>query len=157
MAIVPNKIAIRGFEPDDCTNDLPTGAGTAVVPGHLVELYKDSNSVLSWRSNSSATNVPSMSVALEHGAQRIDNATINSPYSAGDNISVWWVEAGNVFWGWIGSGSTVNKGDSLQSNGDGSLKLATSQAASVAVAKFVAGETIGVVTVLTRCKVWVVV
>jgi hypothetical protein len=156
VPIVPNKIPIRGFEPEECTNDLATGAGTSVIPGHLVELYKDSTNVLAWRSNSSATNLPSMSVALEHGAQRIDNTTLSTPYVAGDNVSVWWLEPGKMFWGWIPSGQTINIGDPLQSNGDGGLKGATSQAASAGLARFVAGETLGVVTVAKHCKVWVV-
>lgn len=150
---IPNKIALKRFNQWDQIDYMVAGTGTSIVPGHLIEMYSDTG--LKWRSNSSATVVPQMFVALDfpEQAQVVGSATtVDTPYAPGDIVHAWGMPLAAAWWGLVASGQTINEGDPLQSAGDGTLKAATSTAASAGVYRFIAEETIGAVTVLTRCK-----
>jgi len=151
----PNKIALKRFDQWDQVDYMVAGSGTSIIPGHLIEMYKDTDNVLKWRPNSSATAVPQMFVALDFPemGQTVGNATtVDTPYVPGDTVHAWGMPLGGGWWGLVGSGQTINVGDPLQAAGDGTLKAATSTAASAGVARFIAEETIGAVTTLSRCK-----
>jgi len=151
----PNKIALKRFNQWDQIDYMVAGSGTSIIPGHLIEMYKDTDNVLKWRPNSSATAMPQMAVALDFPemGQTVGSATsVDTPYTPGDIVHAWGMPSFAGFWGLVASGQTVNNGDPLQSAGDGTLKIATSTAASAGVYRFISEETIGAVTVLTRCK-----
>lgn len=136
-----------------CSKDQPTivndlVAYEAITPGQLVEQFSDGG-VMKWRKNSSATNVTELAVALNQPER---NDGVDTAYAAGDLVQVWKPDNGDIFWGLIPSGQDISIGDSLQSNGDGYLKEATSVAASANVALFKAQSAPGAVTVLTRVK-----
>jgi len=151
----PNKIALKRFNQWDQIDYMVAGSGTSIIPGHLIEMYKDTDNVLKWRPHASATVVPQMFVALDFPemGQVVGNATtVDTPYVPGDIVHAWGMPSAGGWWGLVASGQTVNVGDALQSAGDGTLKIATSTAASAGVYCAIAEETIGAVTALTRCK-----
>lgn len=151
----PNKIALKRFNQWDQIDYMVAGSGTSIIPGHLIEMYKDTDNVLKWRPHSSSTAIPQMFVALDFPemGQSVGSATsVDSAYVPGDIVHAWGMPLGAGFWGLVASGQTINVGDALQSAGDGTLKAATASTADANVAHFIAEETIGTVTTLTRCK-----
>jgi hypothetical protein len=154
---VPGKIALKRFNQWDQIDYMVAGSGTSIIPGALIEMYKDTDNVLKWRPHSSATAMPQMFVALDFPemGQSVGSATsVDTAYVPGDIVHAWGMPSAAGFWGFVASGQTVNVGDPLQSAGDGTgaLKAATSTTASAGVYRFISEETIGAVTVLTRCK-----
>lgn len=145
----PNTIALAG-NLHAITNDM--GAGVAIKPGMLIETYPVSGAAM-WRPSSNATNTPTMCVAIEQSEM---NLGIDDLYSANDLVKAWWLDAGAVFYGIVPSGQNIAVGDSLQSNGDGKLKEASSLAASGGVVKFQSLDSPGLVNVDTRIRVQVI-
>lgn len=125
-------------------------ASEAATPGMLMESHRASAGVRKWRKNSSATNAHQVAVLLNQSEQ---NLGIDSAVAAGDLVPIALLDAGDVFYGLIPSGQSIANEQLLQSNGDGYLKDATSDAASTNVARFKALDDLGAVTVPTRCRV----
>lgn len=151
----PNKIALKRFNQWDQIDYMIAGSGTSIIPGHKIEMYKDTDNVLKWRPNSSATAVPQPFVALdfpEMGGAVSGGVSVDTPYVPGDTVHAWGMPVGAGWWALVASGQTINVGDPLQDAGDGALKIATSTAASAGVYRYISEETIGAVTTLTRCK-----
>lgn len=151
----PNKIALKRFNQWDQIDYMVAGSGTSIIPGHLIEMYKDTDNVLKWRPESSATTIAQCFVALDFPemGQTVGSATtVDSVYTPGDIVHAWGMPLAAGWWGLVASGQTINVGDMLQKAGDGTLKAATASTAAANVAHFIAEETIGAVTVLTRCK-----
>lgn len=144
----PNTIQLSGM----CVpvNDYVTK--DAATPGMLAEMVEDGG-VLKWQKNSSATNQPTLAVYLE---QEEWGKGVDDNYIPESLAKVWFMVPGNTFWGLIPSGANIAFGDYLQSNGDGTLKEATSVAASVNVARFQSLDSPGLVNTLTRCRVQVI-
>lgn len=151
----PNKIALKRFNQWDQIDYMIAGSGTSIIPGHLIEMYKDTDNVLKWRPESSSTSMAQMFVALdfpEMGGAISGGVSVDTPYVPGDTVHAWGMPLGAGWWGLVASGQTINVGDMLQKAGDGTLKAATASTAAANVAHFIAEETIGAVTALTRCK-----
>lgn len=144
----PNTILLHGMR--NVVNDYL--ASEAITPGHLVELAASSG-VLKWRKNASATNQPTLAVALN---QEEMNKGVDDAYASGDLVEAHFLKPGDVWWALVPSGEDIAIGDLLQSNGDGTLKEATAATATANVARFQALEALGAITVLTRCRVQVI-
>jgi hypothetical protein len=127
-------------------------ASAAITPGYLVELHSDSGT-LKARANASATNQPTLAVALNQPEQ---NEGIDDAYAAGDLVKMGFLAPGSVFYGVIPSGQDIAVGDYLQSNGDGKLKEATAVTATANVARFQSLDAPGAVTADTRLRVQVI-
>lgn len=149
LLLPPNTVLLSGR--DECTiiNDLPI-IDTGALPGHFVELFFDSGSSrLAWRKVSSAVNVPSKHILLEESYR---NNTLSTPYTSGTPAMVAVLDAGMTVWALVPSGQNITAGDALQQNGDGNLKEASAVTAAANVWHYSAMETLGAVTVLTRCR-----
>lgn len=149
----PNLVLLSHRDESRIINRYPAGEDAVIVPGMLIEQFNHNTLGLAWRRNSSATNMVDMFIALP-----MDIATqgINTPYVLGDNLVAYPLHNGVVFYPYVPSGQNVTAGDRLQSNGDGTLKAATSAAASAGVGLFKAQETTGAVNALTRVRTMVV-
>lgn len=117
-------------------------ASAAITPGMLVEMFDNAGSP-NFRAQSSSAAEVARSVALD---REEFNKTIDDPYAIGDTVKVGYLNAGSTFYGLVPSGETVNKGDMLQSNGDGTL------VAAGGYAPFQSLDDLGATTVLTRCR-----
>lgn len=151
----PNTIFLGGGGPGGeggltYVNDI--AAGAVITPGMVIETYDD-NGVTKWRPHSTAAGVQSRAVALE---QLMLNKGVDDNYAINDLVQAGILLAGSMFWGLIPSGQNISNQDYLQSNGDGYLKEATSSAAGDGVAAYKAHDTLGAVTVPTRCRVEVI-
>lgn len=148
----PNTILLGGGLPggDQAGTKVNEYVGSATItPGMLIEQHSDAGK-LKWRPNSSATNVVTPVVALE---KSLHNKTVDDTYAAGELILAYHLRKGSTWWALLPSGQNITTGDYLQSNGDGMLKEATSVTAGDNVAQFQALETLGAITVTTRCRV----
>ena len=147
----PNTIHLGGPIWED--NDTEDVASEVITPGHLVELFDDSGTG-KWRKHGTATEVASMAVALNDS---MNNKGIDDTYAIGDVVRVGWLNAGSTFFGLIPSGQNIQKGELLQSNGDGLLVVASLTTAAANLAKFqsVNADT-GAVVVATRVRVRVI-
>lgn len=153
-----NRVLISRLTDSPYENNIP--CGVAITPGMLVENFKDTDNKLKWRPNSSATNMPTMAVAIEN---TMANRGVDVAYSIGDRALIHFFVPGEVFWGIVPSGQNIALGDMLQSNGDGKLKAATAATAAANVARFQCvpnlngnGGTGGAVTADTRIRVQVI-
>jgi hypothetical protein len=154
MAIVkraPNTILLSGGSHG------AEGAGThindwvaseEIKPGMLIEPH-DEEGTTKWRKNSSATNIHGMYVALE---QLMLNLGVDDVYADGDLVQAFALRQGSVFWALVPSGQDISREESLQSNGDGKLKAATSEAAGDNVARFKSLDDLGAVNADTRVR-----
>lgn len=155
---IPNKIALKRFRIEDQIDYMKAATGTSIIPGHLIEPVWDSTlGELAWQPNSSATNICPKFVALDfpEQGQVVGNATtVDTPYTPGDIVHAWGMPLGAEWWGLVPSGQVItNPATALQSNGDGTCKVATAVTAAANVAHFISSEGIGTPTVLTRCKI----
>lgn len=147
MALNPNTVHVGG--PMTKVNDFP--ASTAITPGMVIELHRDSDGAKKWRPHSADTAIPSRAVALEILGKGPDDA-----YAANDLVHAAIYETGGMFWGLLPSGQNIQNAENMQSNGDGRLKTAGAAAAADGVGIYRSLEEIGSVTVQTRVVVEVI-
>lgn len=144
---VPRTIILASHPDLVIVGDLVASA--AITPGMLVEKFSDAG-VLKVRANSSATEIPEMSVLLNNPER---NQGIDDAVAALDLVDVWMLQVGDVFYGIVPSGQNIAVGDLLQSNGDGKLKEATASTSDANLGKFRSLSALGAVTSDTRCRV----
>lgn len=120
---------------------------TTIKPGSLVVLA-DYSGVKKWKVHPSATDMPTRFVALEKLGKGVDD-----DYDEDDLMLVGDFHAGSKFLGLLPSGQDISYAENLQSNGDGMLKSATSNAAGDNVAAYQSEEAPGAVTETTRLVV----
>lgn len=130
-------------------------ASEAATPGMLMESHRPSATLYRWRKNASATDLAQIAVLLE-GRFVGQNTGVDVACAAEDLVPIALLGAGDVFWGLIPSGQTVNYDTRLQSNADGNLKVATADTADAGVARLKSLDELGAVTVTTRCRVEVI-
>ena len=119
-------------------------AKAAVTPGHLVERVNTAG-VHQWQKHATAGGNTTRAVATE---QSMLNKTIEDAYAAEDLMEVSELAGGSSALMFIASGQNIAYGDSLESAGDGTLRILAS-----GTALFRALETKANVTVLTRIRV----
>lgn len=146
----PRRVHLGG--PLTKVDDFDYEAGGAITPGMLAEFYDDSGET-KVRANSSATEIPTLAVALDRAEL---NKEITDAYAAGDVVPVGFMAPGTVFYGLIPSGQNISNGELLQSNGDGKLKSATATTADAMLARFQSLDNPGAVTADTRIRVQVI-
>lgn len=144
----PNTVLL--FDRSDCTiiNDIPI-IDTGALPGHFVEMFV-SGGKPAWRKVSTSTGLPSKHILLEEPYR---NNTLSTPYTSGTPAMVAVLECGHTVWALIPSGENITATDHLQQDGLGNLKEASIITAAANVAHYQAMETLGAITVLTRCRV----
>lgn len=147
----PNTILLSDRSDVDIINDIPV-VDTGALPGHFVEMFV-SGGKPAWRKVSSAVNVPSKHILLE---QDIYARTLDTPYNSGEPGIVAALDVADTVWAIVPSGQDITACDLLQQNGDGTLKEATAATAAANVAHYQSLETVGAVTVATRCRVVIV-
>lgn len=116
----------------------------SIKPGSLVELDVF-DGVKKWKKHASATSMPTRFVALEKLTKDVDD-----DYELNDLMLVGDFHSGSKFWGLLPSGENISYTERLQSNGDGMVKSATSNAAGDNVAAYQSEEAPGAVTITTR-------
>ena len=136
----PNTVYLGG--PRTVINDM--AAKAAITPGHLVERVNTAG-VWQWQKHATAAGDAQRSVACD---QSMLNKGVDDDYAAGDLVEVAQGVNGTNFWMLIASGQNIAYGDSLESAGDGTLRIL-----AAGVALFKALETKANVTVLTRIRV----
>jgi len=136
----PNTIYLGG--PRTIVNDM--SAKAAITPGHLVERVNTSG-VWQWQKHATAGGNVGRSVATE---QSMNNLGVDDDYAADDLVEVSLGAKGSTFWMLIASGQNISYGDSLESAGNGTLRILSS-----GTPLFTALETTGAVTELTRVRV----
>lgn len=144
----PNTVLLSNRAECTIINDIPI-IDTGALPGHFVEMFV-SGGKPAWRKVSSASNMPSKHILLEEDYR---NNTLSTPYTSGTPAMVAVLEGGMTVWALIPSGENITACDYLQQNGDGNLKEATAITAAANVAHYQSLETLGALTVLTRCRV----
>ena len=101
-------------------------AGT-IKPGHLIELNTSGDVI----AHASAGGYAEAAFALEDALQ---GNTIADNYASGDRVTFVLASKGDVVYAWISGDEDIAIGDKLTSNGDGTLKEATSTDIRLAVA-----------------------
>jgi hypothetical protein len=102
-------------------------AGGVITPGMLLALNSSDKVV----AHATATGWAERLFALEDALQ---GRAIDTNYAADDVVGVVVAEPGDVVYAWLQNGENVDIGDQLTSNGDGTLKEATSTNHRIAVA-----------------------
>lgn len=136
----PNTIWLGG----DRTQIGDMAAKAAVTPGHLVERVNTAG-VWQWQKHSTAGGGGQCAIATE---QSMLNLGVDDDYAAGDLMEVSVAHPGSNWWMLIASGQDISYGQKLESAGDGTLR-----ALAAGTEMFVALETTGAVTELTRVRV----
>lgn len=145
----PRTVVLTGRQTMDVIPGHPIIA-VGAKPGMHVELFNNSG-VLSWRPHSSATAMLPPYILLE----QIANTGIEDAYPSGSEALVGVLRNGQEYYPTLPSGQDITMGDYLRSNGDGLLAEAADADATDNVAKAQALETLGVITVATRCRaIW---
>lgn len=124
-------------------------AGDTITPGMQIEPYDAGSGKMKWRPHSSATNKATNIFALE---KMLHNKGVDDNYVANELVIAAKFLPGSSVLACVPSGQYITAGESLQSNGDGWLKAATSEAAAANVAAQKALENLGAVTELTRVR-----
>ncbi len=145
----PRTVVLTGRQTMDVISGRPIIA-VGAKPGMHVELFNNSG-VLSWRLHSSATAMTPPYILIEP----IDNKTFEEAYTSGSEALVGVLRNGQEYYPIVPSGESITMGDYLRSNGAGLVVEAADADATDNVAKIQALETIGVITVATRCRaIW---
>jgi hypothetical protein len=108
-----NRIVLRG---DPAYQE--RFAGGAITPGHLIQIESDDTVIVNGTSDDAA---PNLAFALEDVMQ---GNTIRDAYAANDLTRYAVFASGDQVLG-IATSDSVNVGDVVASNGDGTLKLRT--------------------------------
>ncbi len=127
-------------------------AGVEITPGMQIELYTDTSTTpdtMRWRPHSSDVNRATNIFALE---KMIHNKTVDDVYAVNELVIAAKFLPGSSVWTCVPSGQDITAGESLQSNGDGWLKVATAETAAANVAAQKALESLGAVNALTRVR-----
>lgn len=118
----PKRIHLRGpfaqFEEG-------TAAGT-ITPGHLVAQDSSGNYVVHPAADGPAEKL----FALEDALQ---GKTISDDYSSGDRVFMVVAAPGDIVYAWLSGGESVTPNEYLASNGDGTLKVSTTNPIAVAL------------------------
>lgn len=145
----PHTVVLTGRQTMDVIPGRPI-VGEGCKPGMHVEQYNNSG-VLSWRLHSSATAMLPPYILLE----QIANKTIEEAYENGSEALVGVLSNGQEYYPLVPSGENITMGDYFRSNGAGLLVEAADADATDNVAKAQALETLGAITVETRCRtIW---
>lgn len=142
----PNTVVLSGRAKMVVIGGVPAGEAD-IKPGMHVEQFSDSG-VLSWRKHSSTTKMLPPYIAIEH----IDNKGIDDAYDLGSECLVGTLENGMTYYPLVPSGQDITTGDYLGSNGAGLVVETADADATDNVAKAQALETLGAITVETRCR-----
>jgi len=137
----PNTVWLGG--PGTVVNDL--AAAEAITPGHLIEFYNNGG-VVRFRKHT-ATSLAGSTYATE---QSMLNKAVDDAYAANDLVEAVVGAPGTTIWALIASGQTIVAGNSLESAGNGTLKV---YASGVKIATALEAKT---ATALTRIRVEVV-
>lgn len=134
----PGTIYLGGVRTE--VNDL--AASEAITPGHLVERFNNGG-VIRFRKHT-ATSKAGSTYATEASML---NRGVGDAYAAGELVEASVGAKGAAFWAWIASGQTIVAGNTLESAGDGTLKI---HSAGVQIAMALENKT---ATALTRIRV----
>lgn len=121
----PNTIHLGGPYTEEGT----LKAGAAFSPGHLIERYNSSGTVL-WRKHSVAGGAGN-AFALN---QSMLNKGVDDAYAANDLVQALIASKGTTVWARLKEGENVVGGDPLESGGDGTL-VAVDTGTPIAVAQ----------------------
>ena len=122
MSTTPKRIHLRGSGIQE-----EAIAASAIRPGDLIDV--DTNGKVA--KHASAGGWAEKAFALEDALQGKD---IDQNYAADDRVSFVIAHPGDIVLAWLSGGETATKGSYLTSNGDGSLKVASSTDVRVAKA-----------------------
>lgn len=136
----PNTVYLGG--PHTVINDM--AAKAAITPGHLVERVNTAG-VWRWQKHATAAGDTQRAVALEPSML---NKGVDDDYAVADLVEVSQGVNGTNYWMLIASGQNIAYGDSLESAGDGTLRIY-----NAGTKLFKALETKANVTALTRIRV----
>jgi len=120
-----NTIKIKKYS--DVIEELEAAA--AFYPGHLVELT--SSGTVQKHSTSVGTVLPMFALEDELQGNGIDDA-----YAAGDKAQIWIPYRGDIVYAVLRDGESVEIGDFLTSNGDGTLAKADDPISSAGATEF---------------------
>lgn len=95
-------------------------ATEAITPGDLVERYNNSGSV-GLRKHSTAGGNAGRLFAKENDIAGDD---LNDDYASGEVVQFWACRPGDEVYAWLADGENASIGSFLESNGDGTLKVA---------------------------------
>lgn len=137
----PNTVHLGG--PVTYIDEVP--AIEAITPGMLLEYHNDSGTLKFGVHDSADAALSGAIFALEREEM---NLGVDDAYAAGEAVKAAHCQPGATIWAIIPSGQNIAPAALLQSNGNGKLKALAS-----GVAKFVALEGPGAVTVDTRIRV----
>lgn len=110
----PNRIHLKGSG----VMDEAAAAGT-IKPGYLIKRNSGGSVV----AHSSADGAAEATFALEDALQ---GKTIDDNYSSGDKVMILSAAKGDEVYAWLSAGENVTQDEYLTSNGDGTLKVGTS-------------------------------
>ena len=128
-AETPNRIHLLGSGTHE-----ENLAAAAITPGHLLKL----NSANKVAVHASAGGVTERLFALEDALQ---GRTIATAYAADEIVAVLKASPGDHVYAFLSEGEYVNIGDTLVSNGDGTLKPGTTNVVGVALENLDASDT----------------
>lgn len=98
----------------------------AITPGHFIQRVPGG-----WQKHAAAEALAQPSFALEAPEM---NKSVDDAYATDDLLWVGVGSPGSSFWAWLASGENVEKGDPLESAGDGTLREADAITKTVAFA-----------------------
>lgn len=117
-SVNPKKIVLKG---DPISKEGQVGTGMTLVPGVLVQFDNDGDVAVHSTAGGNATN--SFCDVRDYMGE-----TISSQYSAGESIKYNVHRSGDEVYAFLSAGQDVNKGDFLESAGNGALREFTNQA-----------------------------
>jgi len=118
--MAPKTIMLKG---KGIRNERPAAAA-GILPGHLLEI----DSAGDYAVHSTATdNVGAKTFAIEN---ELFGGDISTAYAAGDQVLAEVPPPGSVVYAWLLDGEVAVIGSRLDSNGDGTLKLVDTDAAT---------------------------
>lgn len=115
----PNTIHLAG--PVQEVGDL--ACGVAICPGHLVERYNPSGTIIRLRPHTTGGGATMRLLAVE---QSDVNKGVNDGYAIGDLVQAKAFPTGSSAWALIASGQNIVAGNKLESAGDGTLRILAS-------------------------------
>lgn len=113
-SLTPKRIHLLG----DGRHEEDVAAAT-ITPGMLID--KDTNGAVI--PHGTAGGAAEKAFALEDALQ---GRSIATNYASGERVSYVLANSGDVVYAWLAAGETATKASFLTSNGDGTLKVATS-------------------------------
>jgi hypothetical protein len=129
----PNTIVLKSLGIGERYSEGLVQAAKTITPGYLVERVVDDESQPKWQGHSTAGGYAEIVVAVELGfvadipKQTYSGGTIDDVYNAGDLVRLHHCHKGDELFMLVpASASAIVITDFLTSNGDGTLKKATS-------------------------------